>query len=345
MENIYYDGTKLLSLPDLSGNKPELYILTGNRSSGKTTFFNRLAVKRFIKKRQKTAFLYRFNYELEECANKIFKDIQGLFFPNYTMAQKNICSDKAVELFLNDEACGYGIALNNADDIKKYSHLLSDTDYIVFDEFQSESNHYCNNEIAKFINIHKSIARGQGKMSRYVPVYMISNCVSLINPYFVEMGISDRIKSDTKFLRGNGYVLELNFNENAANASKLSGFEQAFSSNQYVAYSSQNVYLNDNLSFIENIKHPMKYVCTLSYMGNYFSIKECEKLGILYCDTKIDHTFPYRIAVTTDDHKINYVILAKNQVFIKSMRKFFENGCFRFKNQLAKQALLKLISY
>ena len=38
---IYYDGTKLLSLPDANGNKPEIVVCVSNRSAGKTTFFNR----------------------------------------------------------------------------------------------------------------------------------------------------------------------------------------------------------------------------------------------------------------------------------------------------------------
>ena len=33
----FYDGTKLLSLMDTNGNKPEIYMCTTNRSGGKTT--------------------------------------------------------------------------------------------------------------------------------------------------------------------------------------------------------------------------------------------------------------------------------------------------------------------
>ena len=44
----YYDGTKLLSMQDMNGNKPEIYISTSNRSAGKTTYFNRLCVNRFL---------------------------------------------------------------------------------------------------------------------------------------------------------------------------------------------------------------------------------------------------------------------------------------------------------
>lgn len=38
----YYDGAKLLSLMDINGNRPEIYMCTTNRTGGKTTFFGRL---------------------------------------------------------------------------------------------------------------------------------------------------------------------------------------------------------------------------------------------------------------------------------------------------------------
>ena len=55
----YYDGTKLLSMTDLNGNQPELYLTTGNRSIGKTTWFNRYAVKRFKEKHKKETINFK----------------------------------------------------------------------------------------------------------------------------------------------------------------------------------------------------------------------------------------------------------------------------------------------
>ena len=72
----YYDGTKLLSLKDINGKTPEVFMCTSNRSAGKTTYFNRLVVNRFIKRGEKFALLYRFNYELDGCDEKFFKDIK-----------------------------------------------------------------------------------------------------------------------------------------------------------------------------------------------------------------------------------------------------------------------------
>ena len=44
----FYDGTKLLSLMDVNGEKPEIYVCTTNRNGGKTTYFNRYVTRRFL---------------------------------------------------------------------------------------------------------------------------------------------------------------------------------------------------------------------------------------------------------------------------------------------------------
>lgn len=341
----YYDGTKLLSTKDINGNVPEIYLCTTNRTGGKTVYFSRLLVNRFLDKKEKFAILYRFNYELDNCAEKFFKDIGSLFFKEHTMTSKRLASGIFHELYLDDECCGYAISLNSADQLKKYSHFFSDVKRIMFDEFQSETNHYCADEIRKFISIHTSIARGQGEQVRYVPVYMISNPVSIINPYYVELGISSRLRADTKFLKGDGFVLEQGFVETASLAQKESGFNKAFKGNEYIAYSTENVYLNDNLSFIERPKGNGRYVCTIKYENRQYALREYINLGIIYCDDSVDNTFPTKITVTTDDHQLNYLMVNRTNPIIVTLRYFFEKGCFRFKDLQCKERLLKSLSY
>lgn len=341
----YYDGTKLLSMLDLNGNKPEIYMCTTNRTGGKTTYFGRLCINRFLDKGEKFGLLYRYNYELDDIVDKFYKDLGSLFFPTYTMQSKRRAKGTFQELFLNGKSCGYALSLNNADQIKKYSHLFSDIQRMIFDEFQSETNHYCDNETKKFISIHTSIARGQGEQVRYVPVYMLSNPVSIINPYYVEMGISGRLKDDTKFLRGDGFVLEQGYIESASIEQKNSGFNRAFSKNSYTAYSSECVYLNDNKAFVEKPVGKSKYLCTLRYKGSDFALREYTESGLIYCDDKADSSFLTRISVTTDDHNINYVMLKRNDFFLSNLRYFFEHGCFRFKDMRCKEAVLSALSY
>lgn len=342
----YYDGTKLLSLLDVNNNVPEIYMCTSNRSAGKTTFFGRLLVNKFLKNNEKFGLIYRFNYELIDIADKFFKELNKLFFPDNEMTYKTKASGKYVELFLDGKSCGYAFALNDADQIKKLSHFFSDISYLLFDEFQSETDHYCPNEITKFISLHQSIARGGGKQSRRVPVYMISNHVTLLNPYYNEFNIGSRLNTDTKFLRGDGWVLEQGFVENASRELSESAFNRAFSSNKYVDYSTkEGVYLNDSTSFVENVTGTSYYLMTLKYEGENYAIREYPERGIIYCDDKPDLTYWNKISVTTSDHQINYVMLTRQNYQLQDLRKMFEMGCFRFKNLRCKEAVIKALSY
>ena len=343
--NKYYVGTKLLSMLDINGNKPEIYMCTTNRTGGKTTYFGRLCINRFLDNRGKFGLIYRFNYELDDIVDKFYKDLGSLFFRGHEMTSKRRASGIYHELFLDDKSCGYGLSLNSADQIKKYSHLFSDINRMIFDEFQSETNHYCNDEVKKFISLHTSVARGQGEQVRYVPVYMLSNPVTIINPYYVEMGISARLKDDTKFLRGDGFVLEQGFIPSASEEQKSSGFNRAFAKNKYVAYSSECVYLNDNKSFIDKPTGRSRYICTLKYKGADFGLREFAEDGFIYCDDKPDVTFRTKITVTTADHEVNYVMLKRNDFFLSNLRYLFERGAFRFKDMRCKEAVLSALSY
>lgn len=347
----FYDGTKLLSLMDLQGNRPEIYLCTTNRSAGKTTYFGRMLVRNFLKSGKKFCLIYRFSYELKGCSDKFFKDIGALFFPYYYMSEKAMQKGAYYELFIQaptwDEprSCGYAISLNQADSVKKLSHLLSDTTCMLFDEFQSETNHYCSDEVQKLISIHTSIARGRGEQVRYVPVYMLSNAVTIINPYYVALGISIRLNPNTKFLRGDGWVLEQGFVNSASEAQRQSGFNRAFGKEKYVEYSSTNVYLNDNSAFIEKLSGQSKYLATIKYKGRDYAIREYTVNGIIYCDDRADSSFPFKLTVTTDDHDINYVMLRRNDAFLMQLRWYFEKGCFRFRDLRCKEAILTALSY
>ena len=345
MENIYYNVDTLLNKLDINNKKPEVFIVTGNRSAGKTTDVTHKAIERFILKGKKVEWLYRYNYELDDVANKIFKDVQGLFYPNLEFSSRSKMKNIYHELYIGDKCIGYAISINSADQIKKNSHLFSDIDLIIFDEFQSETSNYCNNEIQKFVSIHTSIARGQGSQVRYVPIIMMSNTVSLINPYFVELDISNRLRPNTKFLKGDGWVLEVTNNENAQIAQLNSAFNRAFSKNEYVRYSAMNTYLNDKTAFIESMSGKSNYVVTIKVGDREYAVREYLEQGIVYVDTKVDKTFKFKICVTTEDHNINYVMLKRNDIMLSNLRYYFEKGCFRFKNLECKDATLKLLSY
>lgn len=341
----YYNGQRLLSTLDLRKQKPEIYMVVSNRTDGKTTYFGKKMLDEFISDGKQFGILTRYNMELADINKNFYDDIGSLFYNNAEFEAKPRARGAYYELYFEGATCGYAYSLNQADRMKKMSHVFNHIDHYLFDEFQSESNTYCANEIQKFISVHTTIARGQGKQTRYVPVYMCSNPVSLLNPYYTELGISSRLRADTKFLRGEGFVLEYHYNESAAKAMKQSAFNTAFEKNHYSSYQSEAVYLNDSYSFIEKPLGRSKYLCTLKYKSKLYGIREFAEEGLVYASDKADPTFPFRIAVTTEDHEINYIMLKNNSFFISNMRFLFERGCFRFNNLNAKEAVLCALSY
>ena len=352
MDNVYYDGTKLLSLSDIDGNKPEIYMVAGTRTAGKTTYFNRLVFNRFLKKRQKFIILVRWAFQINDIEDKYFKDIRELFFPYYTMESVSMVNGKFRELFVypNEqeemkESCGYAIAINDAGIVKEYSHMFTDAECMIFDEFQSVDNHYCPDEVKKFISIHTSIARGHGKQVRYLPVYMMSNAVSILNPYYTALKISSRLQQNTKFLKGKGYVLEITNNENASNALKSSAFNKAFEGEATVQHEADNLYLNDNYAFVEKMEGENRYLATLKYEGKEYALRAYDEQGIIYCDCTADSKYPVRFCVTTDDHQVNYVMLKNSDFFFAKMRYLFKRGCFRFHDLQCKEAVINTLSY
>ena len=143
----FYDGNKLLSLLDINGEKPEIYICTSNRNAGKTTYFSKYAINRFLKYGEKFCLLYRYNYDIENAGEKFFSNVQ-MFFPDKKMISRSCSEGKYSELFLDDKKCGYALALNNAKFYRQFSNYFADIMLILFDEFQPEgSADYVKNEI------------------------------------------------------------------------------------------------------------------------------------------------------------------------------------------------------
>lgn len=289
--------------------------------------------------------IYRYKNEISsQCANKFFKDVNTLFFPGDVMTSRQREHGTYCELFLNGDSCGYAVALNLADKYKLYSHLFSDTGCMFMDEFQCSPNRYCKDEITNFQILHQTVARGQGQASRYVPVYMCSNSVSTMNPYYTAWNIGHRVQANTKFLRSSGVVLEFSCIESIAAELKGSSFNSAFSGTHYQQHATENLYLNDNLAFIERPQGKSRYLCTLRYNDKNFSLREYPQRGIIYCDTSADESFPLKIAVTTDDHQINYLVLSRSSLLISSFRQYFEHGSIRFRDLSAKEAFYALIA-
>ena len=342
LDKQYYDGTKLLSMTkDLDGDNPDIYMCVGNRTGGKTYFFSRLCVRRFLNGKGQFILLYRYGYQIADIGNAFFSDIQDEF-PGLIMSGKSIDKGNIQELHLGkngndkDPVCGYALALNDADNIRRYRPLFKDCTIMYFDEFQSETGRYCPREITLFQSVHTTCC---GR--RRLPVIMSSNAVTMLNPYFVSMDIGYRLQKDTKFLKGKGWVLESAFVESAASDLKQSGFAKAFASDKYMDYATQNTYLNDNNNFIEKLKGDYTYLLTLHFNGEDFCIRKGD--DFLYISDNVDPNFPLKVSVTVTDHGPDAILPPRSWDTLHTCKRFFELGKVYFKDLKCKQAFFNFV--
>lgn len=345
----YYNGYRLLSTLDKNKEKPEIFIATSNRSAGKTVFFNGSRVNNFIKHGKKFLLLYRHKYELTDCANGFFKEIGKLFFNGLNMIQKTGVKDVYEKLYIGEltdetgasyQECGYATSLSSAEQIKRYSHMLSDIDCILFDEFMPETGRYLSNEISLLMSIHDSLARGGGEQSRYLPIILVGNLIDIFNPYYDALGIVDELQIETKFFRGTGFVVEQGFNEASAEAHKNSAFHRALSGANYSRASQVKEYINTNYQFIDNsVADNGRYLLTIRYNNNLFSVRDNYMGNFLYVSESPDPNFTMIHAATENDICENAVYDPSN-AYRKHLKQKFRNNQLKFKNLKSRSAAI-----
>lgn len=344
MKTEYYNGEKILELKDLDKLDPSIYLISTNRSAGKTTYFLNKSLQHFKKTKRKTLLLYRYQYELNS-SNEIFSDVMRMN-PEYgeEMTVVPLAKGLFYELYLDNESFGYALSMNNPDSLKKYSPIFAEVDMIIFDEFQPESGKYLPKELDKFQSILLTVARGGGFQSRSIKVFMLSNFVSIMNPYYIQFGIHKRMKSDTKFMRGNGWVAEFGFNESASNSIRKSGIARAFSDSNYLRSSTKKEYLHTTDSFIERPSGKHKYIFTIVHDGVNYGVRDCFESGVMYVSKKFDPSCKSIVTFKASDHNQNTTMLTHYSYLWKNIKDAFHNGYLRFDDIQTKNAVFDILA-
>lgn len=340
----FYNGNKLLSLRDINGDLPELLICCGNRTAGKTFFFKRWMVRRFLKHGERFVVFVRFIDDIPNVADGFWADVGPIAFPGMTMTQKPLIHGKASELIIDDERAGYVIALNDPERIKRNSALFADAQRGFLDEFMSETGKYVPNEIQKFNSIRLSIARGgaAGTHARYFPVYLCSNNVTVFNPYFEEYGISDRINNHCKYMRGDGWVLEQTFNKAAAEAIRKN-FRTM--SEKEMNYATRNEYLLDDGRFVEK-RGGMKVCLAIIRRGDKcWGVWTPINASEVYISKTYDPSCDLVMAFEETDHGRGTTLIPRSHPAFRYLRKMYEDGMVWFENGAARHAFIQSIAY
>lgn len=320
-----------------------------NRTAGKTTYFNRLVFNRAIKSNKQFMLVFRKTYDLSDLATSFWSSISS-FFPEYSMTEKShkrgIIKSLWVKRADDLPLCvGWGVALSTIEALKRSSAMFKDVQEMVMDEFILENDKYLDHELDALMSLHTSVARGYGEMVRYVPLYLLGNPFTMINPYYSYFKIVERLREDTQYLRGNGWVFEQTLNVDAMNAQKESQFNTALKSLNYAAYSAEGIYFNDNLSLVGKLDGRMRYVCTLVTERSEYAVMESFSYRCIYVSDKADSSYPTRIAATADQVTQTTFLFTGENFMVKVLREAFRTGSMRFKNLDCKLAFLNAIKY
>lgn len=347
MSKDFYNSTKILSMKDLDGEEPSIRIVCGNRTAGKTFNFMRLLLRRFTKKNQKFMLIVRNKLEMEGVAEAMFKPLAQQLeeFKGKILKSKPIAKGIYYDIFLDDEHCGYVVALNNVNQLKRVSGQFVDVENMFFDEFMSETGKYLNQEVHLLESLYISVARGHGEHIRNVQLFMCSNTISVLNPYFVTFGIHKRINSNTTFLRGNGWVLERTHNTSASTAIKSSSFARAFQDSKYLSYATDNTYLLDNDKFVEKMPIPPNSLPLFNITKGDKTIGVWETKECLYISEKHNKNLTLNVVFNLEDHNINYIMLQKTNNYVSYIKKCFEAGYIRFADIECKNIFIDFLGY
>lgn len=348
----FYDCQPLLHTLDRNGEKPELYIVCSRvRGPGKTFSFTQHLMDTFLAGGGKFVLLARTRAEVGSVADGMMKEMLRVKHPGTSVHEKKQMHGAFSDVYLTIGAgedkevvhCGYVIPLNAADTIKKVSSKFTDSVHAYFDEFQPDNNEtYLSNEVAKFLTVHGSIARGEGSSRRYYPVYMSSNTISITNPYFSALGLTNKIQSDTKRFKGDGFVFQRATNEGLVNVHKATPMARAFSGEKTIQYE-DNSWVNDNNAGVGkpgDWGRP-QHLCVLDNNGRKFGLYSYYDVDVLYLGHNHDPSakLVYRLQV---DGESNLPLLRSSDV-AHMIRRAVERGAMRFQDQVCKRLAMEFL--
>lgn len=303
----HYDCTKLINSLDADGQRPAWYIVCSpERGPGKSYQFSKLLLTDYLENGNKFILLTRNACDLgtslaEGTLNSYVKSINSPL-KDYTISEKIGVRNTYSNIYLThrdgddviSEHIGYVVPIRAASKIKSISSLFYDAQSFFFDEFQPVSDRdYLPDEFDKLKTIYESIARGEGKATRYMPIYMSSNTITLQNPYFVNLGLTTKIQSNTKFYRGRGVVFEMVHVEGLVEEHDNSAFGRSLSS-VYKTRHKSNMWINDDASLVEKPDNwgRGRYCCTLHAGSDVFGVYAYSN-GMRYISRNIDVTCKY----------------------------------------------------
>lgn len=312
--------------------------VVGVRGGGKT--FNTLlhAIKRFEKTGEQFIYLRRRAVDLDDACHRkeggdLFSDIRHKGYVKGVDIK--VVADKSggYNFYYNDDIMGYGKALSTA----RRSTSLPLVELIIFDEFLIDDtighDRYLNsgNEMFLFNNFYETIARG-----RDIPVVFLGNSFSMVNPYFLELGIRINNPIDNKIYKGKFWTVLLWKDEEFLSTREQTQFFRATKGTKMHDHAFGNTFYLDRKDFVRKRSKDSEHQFSLVYLGKTYGVWVDWDKGEYYVSKKgANTTRDKTISMSLADNKPNNVSIRRyrNMPFMRAFRMAVDNNSVYFDNQ------------
>ena len=322
--------------------------VVGVRGGGKT--FNSLkeAIEKHIKERRNNKewqFMYirRRVVDLDDACigdkkgeGDLFSDLRKHgYFKDHEL---KVVADKAggYNFYCDDVLMGYGRALSTSSGRRSTS--FPNVNRLLFDEFlidntAGSNQRYLNSgeEFFTFSNFYETIARG-----RDIPVFFIGNAFSMVNPYFIALGIRINNPEDNKIYRGKTWTCVFWRDEEFIESRKQTQFYQATEHTKFNEHAYQNRFYLDRDDFVKRRGKNSEHQFSVVYLDKTYGVWVDWNKGEYYVSTKgASAPRDKTISMSLADNKPNNVSIRRyrNMPFMRAFRMAVDRNSVFFDSQ------------
>ena len=308
--------------------------ICGARGIGKTYGFKKRAINDFIKRGRQFIYLRRYSEEIKKAKEAFFTDV-SIEFPEYMFRVEGYLAQVKKPTDKKWRTCGHFIALSVAQQYK--SVPFPNVYTVIFDEFIIDRGavHYISNETDRFNDFYSTIDRYQDR----VKCYMLSNTVSIMNPYFIDYDIT--VVAGTEWVsKGDGFILvHLPNDETFKNQVQSTRFGKFIFGTSYGQYAVDSHFLDNNPALIGRKPPTAYYALTIETVAGVFSMWVDESSGtplyFIQAKRPKNELFYTMVIERMSEEK---TLIHSNDRIIQRLRTAFKNGRIMFSSPTARNA-------
>lgn len=308
--------------------------ISGARGIGKTYGAKRFVIRNAIRAGEQFIYVRRYKSELKGRAT-FFADIAHEF-PEWEFDSKgNEAKMRLAGSKDKWQTIGYFVALSTSQANKSIAYPKVTT--IIFDEYIIEkgSLHYLPNEVNVFNDFFSTVDRYQDRTR----VLMLSNAVSIMNPYFIEWDVMPTQEFVTK---ANGFIAcHFPDSDTFAQQVKQTRFGQFITSEAgtYADYAINNEFRDNDDEFIAKKSGKAGYYCTINTKRGAFSVWLDSPLWFI--QEKLPRE-QFRYTLMPDAMEEGEILLSYSDKVMAYMRAAFKQGRVYFDTPKARNAFREI---